>query len=44
MKKAYYSFMYELTQTIMLLAPHDRQHFARWWEASEYYRRLRNAS
>jgi hypothetical protein len=35
--------MYELTNGIMLLAPHNREFFARWWEASDYYRRRRDA-
>jgi hypothetical protein len=35
--------MYELTNAIMLLAPTNRSHFAQWWEASEYYRRKRDA-
>ena len=41
--KIYYHVMYEVTNAIMLLAPTNRNHFAAWWEASEYYRRKRDA-
>lgn len=41
--KTYYAFMYELTNAIMMLAPSSNSHFAMWWEASEYYRRKRDA-
>lgn len=43
MKKLYYQFMYELTDFVMWVNPKESQeHFLRWWEASEYYRRKRD--
>lgn len=45
MKKLFYQLMFDLCDFIMWMGPLDnREHFARWWEASEYYRRKRDAS
>jgi hypothetical protein len=43
-KKLFYHGMYEATNFIMLLWPHNENHFRSWWEASEYYRRKRDAA
>lgn len=43
MTKLYYQAMFELCDFIMWCNPsNSREHFARWWEASEYYRRKRD--
>lgn len=44
MKKLYYQAMYDLCDFIMWLRVDNREHFAGWWEASEYYRRKRDAA
>lgn len=43
LKKAYYTAMFDLCDLIMWARINDRDHYARWWEASEYYRRKRDA-
>lgn len=42
LKRAYYAFMYELTDNIMWLAVDDREHWGRWWDISEAYREKRD--
>jgi hypothetical protein len=41
-KKFYYHTMYLVCDGILRTNILDRDHFARWWEASEYYRRKRD--
>lgn len=41
--KLYYQFMFDLCDLIMWAMINDRDHYARWWEASEYYRRKRDS-
>ena len=43
MKKHYYQFMFDLCDLIMWARINDKEHYTRWWEASEYYRRKRDA-
>lgn len=44
MKKIYCSVMYEVTDSIMWLFVNNRNHWAHWWNTSEYYRRQRDRS
>jgi hypothetical protein len=41
-KKLYYATMYQVCDLILWAKVNDSFHFARWREASEYYRRKRD--
>jgi len=41
-KKIYYAVMFDVCDLIMWARINDRDHYVRWWEASEYYRRKRD--
>lgn len=43
LKKAYYAFMYGVTDGIMWLCVDNRDHWAYWWYKSEDYRKKRDA-
>lgn len=43
MKRAYYDFMYDLTNTIMWIMPYEEAHFNHWFKVSERYRNKRDA-